>query len=144
HTHPAGRAPEHIAEPSILAIKEAVMKRRWVVTAVVAVAMAATGLVTANAAHAATGCQVTYSISSQWPSGFGANVTVNNMGDAVNGWQLSWSFGAGQAVTQLWSGSYTQSGAQVTVTNAAWNGSIPTGGSVAFGFNGSWNNNSNP
>src|SRR5438874_2341715 len=117
-------------------------RRAWLAVAVVAAA-ATTGLVTATAAHAATGCRVTYAVSSQWTGGFGANVTVDNLGDPVNGWRLTWSFGAGQTVTQLWNGSYTQSGAQVTVTNAAYNGSIPTGGSAAFGFNGSWTG-SNP
>ncbi len=117
---------------------------RWLVGAVAALALGATGAVTATTANAAAGCQVSYTVSSQWPGGFGANVTVTNLGDPANGWRLGWSFAAGQAVTQLWNGSYTQSGAQVTVTNAAYNASIPTNGSVTFGFNGSWNNVSNP
>jgi hypothetical protein len=117
---------------------------RWLVAAVAALALGATGVVGATAANAAAGCQVSYAVTSQWPGGFGASVTVVNLGDPVNGWRLGWSFAAGQAVTQLWNGSYTQSGAQVTVTNAAYNGSIPTNGSVTFGFNGSWNNASNP
>ncbi|WP_433124709.1 arabinofuranosidase catalytic domain-containing protein [Micromonospora sp. CA-240977] len=96
-----------------------------------------------SAAAAATGCQVTYSVSSQWQGGFGANVTVTNLGDAVNGWRLTWSFAAGQTITQLWNGSHTQTGAQVTVTNAAYNAAIPTNGSTSFGFNGAWNG-SNP
>ncbi|MFL6075909.1 MAG: non-reducing end alpha-L-arabinofuranosidase family hydrolase [Mycobacteriales bacterium] len=111
--------------------------RLWLATAAaVAVALAPLAIVTAFSAHAATGCQVTYQITNQWQGGFGATVTVDNLGDAVNGWQLTWSFTAGQTVTQLWNGSYTQSGAQVTVTNASWNGSIATGGSASFGFNG--------
>ncbi|WP_345516310.1 non-reducing end alpha-L-arabinofuranosidase family hydrolase, partial [Phytohabitans houttuyneae] len=103
----------------------------------------ATAVLTANTAQAAAGCRVDYAISSSWPGGFGANVTITNLGDAVNGWRLTWSFGAGQTITQLWNGSVTQSGAQVTVTNAGYNGSIPTNGTAAFGFNGSWNG-SNP
>ncbi|MGC9671144.1 arabinofuranosidase catalytic domain-containing protein [Planosporangium sp. 12N6] len=106
--------------------------------------MAGIGVVgTQFAAAAVAGCQVTYTVSAQWAGGFGANVSVNNLGDPVNGWRLTWSFPAGQTVTQLWNGSYTQSGTQVTVTNAAYNGSIPSGGSVSFGFNGTWNG-SNP
>ena len=103
----------------------------------------AAAVVTANTAHAAAGCRVDYAISSSWPGGFGANVTITNFGDAVNGWRLTWSFGAGQTITQLWNGSVTQSGAQVTVTNASYNGGIPTNGNTAFGFNGAWNG-SNP
>ena len=40
-------------------------------------------------------------------------------------------------MTNGWSGVYSQTGAAVTVTNAAWNGTIPAGGSVDIGFNGS-------
>jgi hypothetical protein len=98
----------------------------------------AAAVLTATTAQAATGCHVDYAISSSWPGGFGANVTITNYGDAVNGWRLTWTFGAGQAVTQLWNGTVTQSGANVTVTNASYNASIPTNGTTAFGFNGSW------
>nr|WP_225849414.1 family 43 glycosylhydrolase [Streptomyces sp. HPF1205] len=98
----------------------------------------------ATSAQAAAGCQVTYTVSSQWGGGFGANVAVTNLGDPVSSWKLTWSFGAGQTVTQLWNGSYTQSGSGVTVTNASYNGAIATNGSATFGFNGTWNNSSNP
>ncbi|MEV1111512.1 arabinofuranosidase catalytic domain-containing protein [Micromonospora sp. NPDC049751] len=96
-----------------------------------------------GASAAAAGCQVTYAVNSQWQDGFGANVTITNVGDAINGWRLNWNFAAGQTVTQLWNGSFTQAGAQVSVTNAAYNGSIGTNGSTSFGFNGSWTG-SNP
>ncbi|TLP54796.1 cellulose binding domain-containing protein [Microbispora triticiradicis] len=113
-------------------------------TALAAVVCAgATALTLAPAAQAAAGCQVTYTISSEWPGGFGASVSVDNIGDPISGWKLTWSFGAGQTISQLWNGSYTQSGAQVTVTDAGYNASIPTGGSAGFGFNASWNG-SNP
>ncbi|MGI5176131.1 non-reducing end alpha-L-arabinofuranosidase family hydrolase [Dactylosporangium sp. CA-152071] len=119
--------------------------RSWVVVACTAgLTVAGTAAVlTANTAQAAAGCRVEYVVSSSWPGGFNANVTVTNYGDAVNGWSLTWTFGAGQTVTQLWNGSVAQSGAQVTVTNATYNSSIPTNGNAAFGFNGSWNG-SNP
>src|SRR6185312_9716048 len=57
---------------------------------------------------------------------------------------LTWSFGAGQQVTQAWNATVSQNGAQVTVRNASWNGNLATNGSASFGFNGSWNNSSNP
>ncbi|WP_433364417.1 family 43 glycosylhydrolase [Actinoplanes sp. CA-142083] len=104
----------------------------------------ATGLTAvATTAQAAAGCQVTYTVTNQWQGGFGAGVTITNLGDPLTGWQLSWSFPAGQTVTQLWGGTVTQSGAQVTVANAAYNGAIATGGTATFGFNGSWTS-SNP
>ncbi|WP_084599889.1 cellulose binding domain-containing protein [Actinoplanes subtropicus] len=100
----------------------------------------AAGLVLTNAlaAHAAAGCRVTYTVTSQWQGGFGASVDVTNLGDPLTGWRLTWSFTAGQTISQLWNGTATQSGAQVTVVNAGWNGGIGTGGSVDVGLNGSW------
>ena len=95
------------------------------------------------AGAASAGCSVNYTVPSQWTGGFNANVVVTNLGSSVSSWQLTWSFTAGQTITQLWNGSYTQSGAAVTVTNASYNGSVATGATVNFGFNGSWTG-SNP
>src|SRR5262245_44352624 len=83
-------------------------------------AAAVTGVVTALPAHAAAGCQVSYAIASQWGGGFGANVTITNLGDAINGWTLTWSFANGQTVSQLWNGTVTQSGSAVTVKDAGY------------------------
>jgi endo-1,4-beta-xylanase len=89
-------------------------------------------------------CKVTYSVN-QWNNGFTGNVTVTNTSSTpVNGWNLTWSFSAGQTIYQIWSALYTQSGSQVTARNEAWNGSIPAnGGTVNFGFNAN-HNGSNP
>lgn len=108
------------------------------------VALAATGVYTAVTAHAAAGCQVTYTVPSQWPGGFTANIVIQNLGDPINGWTLQWSFSAGQTVAEGWAANYTQNGSQVTATNMPWNASIDTGASVTIGFNGTWNNSSNP
>ncbi len=119
-------------------------RRSWIAAVgTTAVATAALAATTVTAAQAATGCQVTYSVTSQWQGGFGASVTVSNLGSSLTSWQLTWSFTAGQSITQLWNGTYTQSGATVTVANLAYNGAIATGGSTAFGFNGTWSG-SNP
>jgi cellulose 1,4-beta-cellobiosidase len=96
-------------------------------------------VVAATQANAATGCSVTYTINNQWPGGFGANLNVTNLGDPVTAWTLKWTFpAAGQAVTQGWNGTFSQSGLAVTVTNMSWNGALGTGQSVQPGFNGSW------
>jgi lysophospholipase L1-like esterase len=95
-------------------------------------------LATATRASAAAGCSVTYTVSSQWPGGFGAAVEITNLGDPVTSWSLGFSLAGGQTITQLWNGSVTQSGTAVTVRNAAWNSSLGTGGKASFGFNGSW------
>jgi hypothetical protein len=122
-------------------------RRAAMVITAVSIAIAGVGgtLATMHAEAASAGCSVAYSVTSQWPGGFGASVTLTNLGAPVSSWQLTWSFGAGQTITQLWNGSVAQSGAQVTVTNASYNGSIATGGTAGFGFNGSWNtSNPNP
>ncbi|MGX7674604.1 cellulose binding domain-containing protein [Plantactinospora sp. DSM 117369] len=118
---------------------------RAAIAAAVTAVVASTGVVTtALTANAAAGCRVTYRVSSQWQGGFSASVDITNLGDPVSAWRLTWSFTAGQAVTQLWNGSVTQTAAQVAVTNAAWNGSISTGATTNFGFGATWNNASNP
>ncbi|WP_416972329.1 endo-1,4-beta-xylanase [Streptomyces sp. 4F14] len=88
-------------------------------------------------------CKATYSVTSQWNTGFTGNVVISCSGAALSSWRATWSFGAGQAVTQAWNATCTQSGAAVSCANASYNGTVPDGGSVSFGFNGSWNG-SNP
>jgi cellulose 1,4-beta-cellobiosidase len=107
-------------------------------TAVLA-AGSGTAIFTATAANAATGCSVSYTVTNQWPGGFGAAVNITNLGDPITSWTLKWAFANGQTVTQLWNGSVSQSGANVTVTNLSYNGSIGTGATLSgMGFNGSW------
>lgn len=119
-----------------------------VVVALTAATAAGTAAVTTavnmTASAATAGCSVTYSVSSQWPSGFTANVSLANLGDPLTSWTLTWSFGAGQQVTQAWNATVTQSGAQVSASNASYNGTLATNASTSFGFNGSWNNSGNP
>jgi len=112
------------------------VKRKLWLAATLAVAVTAGITAASTSAQAAVACRVTYTVTSQWQGGFGATVTIDNLGDPLTGWQLSWTFGAGQTVGQLWNGSVAQSGAQVTVTNAAFNAELPTDGSATFGFNG--------
>jgi endoglucanase len=82
-------------------------------------------------------CQVTYVRHGEWGTGFISQITVKNTGTTtINGWNLSWSFTGGQQINQLWSGSYTQSGAGVSVANLSWNATIKPGKSVTFGFTG--------
>lgn len=80
-------------------------------------------------------------MSSQWPGGFNANVIVTNLGGPVNGWTLTWTYAAGQQVSQYRNASITQSGGQVRAANASYNTSIGSNASVSFGFNGSWSGN---
>lgn len=92
-------------------------------------------------------CSVHYAITNQWPGGFGASLTITNTGSsAINGWNLRFIFPNGQTITQLWNGSFTQSGSAVTITNLSYNASIPAGGTLSSGpgFNGAWNGTNAP
>lgn len=89
---------------------------------------------------------MTYTVTSTWAGGFGANVTIADTGtNPVNGWSLAWTFPDGQTVTQIWSATATTAGAKATATDAGYNAAIPAdGGSTYFGFNATWSSTNNP
>jgi microcompartment protein CcmL/EutN len=93
------------------------------------------------------GCAVTYTITPQNSSNFGASVAIKNNGTStLSGWSLTWSFANGQTIASSWNGTVSQSGANVTVSEQSgqtWE-NIPAGGSYSgFGFNGTWNGTTN-
>jgi cellulose 1,4-beta-cellobiosidase len=121
--------------------------RRKLIALAGAGALVAGGLVAINAtpAQAQTGCRVDY--AKQWDSGggFGANVTINNLGAAINGWTLTFAWSGTQQVTNGWIAIWSQTGPNVTARNETWNAAIPAGGSLTMGFNGSYSGaNQNP
>ncbi|GHI06884.1 endoglucanase [Streptomyces cellostaticus] len=82
-------------------------------------------------------CTATYTVSSDWGSGFNADVKVTNTGaTALSSWKVTWTWSGSRQVTNMWNASYTQSGGTVTAVNAAHNGAVVVGGSAAFGFGG--------
>jgi hypothetical protein len=120
-----------------------IRRRPALLASTVAAVVGGTGLVAVAADAAAAGCRVDYAVTNQWQGGFGASLTITNLGDPIDGWTLTWSYSAGQTVTQAWNATVTQSGGRVTAKNATHNPGIATNGTAAFGFNGSWNG-SNP
>ena len=100
---------------------------------------------TTSAATGGFACHIAYSITNQWPGGFQAAITINNTGTTgITNWTLTWAFANSQTITQLWNGTETQSGANVTVTNLSYNGTIAAGGNYnGMGFTGTWNNTTN-
>jgi cellulose 1,4-beta-cellobiosidase len=113
--------------------------RRWfsglAALALGAAGLGAAALAGATPASAATGCSVAYSVTTQWNVGFGVTVTITNLGSPLTSWTLGYSYAGNQQVTQGWNGTWTQTGQNVTVTNASYNGSLATGGTVAPGAN---------
>lgn len=80
------------------------------------------------------GCTATYRILNSWPGGFQADVTVTAGAAAIRGWRAGWSFANGQTISQLWSGSFTQTAGAVSVTNMSYNGGLAPSASTSFGF----------
>ncbi|MET8282735.1 cellulose binding domain-containing protein [Micromonospora sp. NPDC005174] len=120
-----------------------VRRSRLVVLTATVLTVVAGGLGIATAQAATPACAVDYRITSQWAGGFGADVVVTNLGDAVTGWSVAWSLAPGQGVQQAWNATVTVAGSAVTATNVSYNGAVGSGASVNFGFTGSWSG-SNP
>jgi hypothetical protein len=115
-------------------------KLRRFAASVTVVLLGASGLgaaaaVVSTPALAATGCSVAYTVPSQWNTGFTANIVITNLGSPLTSWNLGYSYSGNQTLQSGWSGTWTQSGANVTVTNASWNGSVATNGTVTIGAN---------
>ncbi|MCW7942578.1 cellulose-binding protein [Streptomyces hygroscopicus] len=84
-----------------------------------------------------TTCRVKYHIVDEWPEGFQATVTVTSA-RALEDWRIDWTFKDGQRITQMWDGTYTQDGAEVTAKATAYNKQVPANGTFAIGFIASW------
>ncbi len=119
-------------------------RRRWRAV-LVALSLLAASLVAGHGAEAAdVQCKVDYSVN-DWGGGFTANLTITNLGAAIDGWTLTYSYAGDQRLTEGWSGDWTQSGKDVTVKNLNWNGALATGASVGLGANFTYSGtNANP
>jgi endoglucanase len=123
------------------------MTPRRLIPALAALLLSAAGLgaVAAAPANAATGCTVAYTVQSQWNTGFSASVSITNLGSPITSWTLAYSYSGNQTLAQGWSGNWSQSGENVTVTNASWNGSLGTNAAAQIGANFSYSGtNTNP
>ncbi|MBM7865142.1 cellulase/cellobiase CelA1, partial [Lentzea nigeriaca] len=114
-------------------------RRQWASAGVAfATAVATVGFALSAPAGAAPGCRVDYTANNWGGGGFGGKVKITNLGDAMSSWTLKFTFPGSQKVTQGWSATWSQSGANVTATSMSWNGNLGTGGSTEIGFNGSY------
>jgi len=101
---------------------------------------------TTSKAPAAGGCEVTYTLLSQWQTGFQVGIAIKNTGSTeLNSWTLKFTFPGNQQVSSLWNATYSQSGEAMTLTNESYNGTIPAGGVYsAVGFTGTYSGTNNP
>lgn len=111
--------------------------RAVAVTAAVALLGMAIPYLTSTAAHAAgPALRVTVTQVSTWTTGYGADVTITNTGDApATGWTVAFDLPPGTTVSSSWSSTRTQSGQRYTFTNVSWNGTVNPGAAQTFGFN---------
>ncbi|WP_342673762.1 cellulose binding domain-containing protein [Actinospica robiniae] len=79
-------------------------------------------------------CAAAYVTQTSWSGGFQGLVTVTAGSSAITGWTVKWTLVSGQTITELWNGTLTTSGSNVTVTNASYNGALTAGSSTTFGF----------
>jgi endoglucanase len=101
---------------------------------------------TTQAAGSST-CHITYVDQNDWGTGFTGAVSIKNTGTLpINGWTLTWTWSGSQQITQSWNSNYTQSGQNVSLTNASWNGTINPGNTLTgIGFNANYSGtNNNP
>ena len=103
-------------------------------------AASAQATATTQALPVGMACHVSYSVVSDWGSGFEAIMTITNTGSTNwSNWTLGWTFPNGQAVNNLWNGIATQNGEKVTVASEPYNGTVAAGGNVHnVGFVGSY------
>ncbi|MCG8348079.1 MAG: cellulase family glycosylhydrolase [Chloroflexales bacterium] len=82
-------------------------------------------------------CSIDYTKVNEWESGATIDVTITNHDvSPINGWTVTWNFPGNQQITNIWNGSYSQTGASVSAPNVSYNANIPAnGGTTNFGFN---------
>jgi hypothetical protein len=95
------------------------------------------GISSTTARAAGPTCNVQWSVQSDWGQAFSVNVNITNLGPAINGWTLQFTFPSGQQIQpgQSWGGTWTQSGNKVTIKDAGWNAQLATNGTATPGAN---------
>lgn len=88
-----------------------------------------------NSATSSAECAADFAVTTTWPGGYQAVVTVRNAAERpLGGWTVSWPQPAGHVISNLWNGSFTAESGSVRVTNADHNAKLPVDGSTSFGF----------
>jgi poly(3-hydroxybutyrate) depolymerase len=87
-------------------------------------------------------CRVSGTVNA-WGSGLTADITVTNTGSsAVNGWTVTFTLPAGQAITGGWNATYSPLSGRVSASNVSYNATVAAGASVSFGFQATHTGNS--
>ena len=70
--------------------------------------------------------------TSDWGTGYCADVTVTNPGDQTIAWEVTFELDG--SLTSLWSAEYHVTGNTVTATGVSWNRELAPQGATSFGF----------
>ncbi|WP_410671665.1 serine/threonine-protein kinase [Amycolatopsis sp. cmx-4-68] len=81
-------------------------------------------------------CTARYELTTSWPGGAQAQVTVHNdRPTRLTGWTVTWRLPDRTEIRDLWNGTLARSGSTVTVTDAGWNALVEGNSSTSFGLN---------
>jgi aryl-phospho-beta-D-glucosidase BglC (GH1 family) len=76
---------------------------------------------------------LSYSVTSDWSSGFVGSMVLQGGDSGLDGWTVG--FDAGFAITNLWGAEVVSHvGTHYVLRNLGWNAAVPPGGSIDFGF----------
>jgi len=102
--------------------------------------------ITADDDLPAASCSVIYTVPSTSTGNFQVGLSITNTSSTpVNNWAVRFQYASGQRVGLTWNALSSQTGANVTLNNAALNATIPPGGSITdAGFNATFDNATNP
>jgi chitodextrinase len=80
-------------------------------------------------------CAAALRVANAWPGAFQGDVTVTNTSSAtVNGWTTTLTTAAPITITQMWGGTYTQSGNTVTIKPLSYTATLSAAASATLGF----------
>jgi len=79
-------------------------------------------------------CSAVYRVTNAWPGAFQADLTVSAGSSTVNGWTVTLTTAASITITQMWGGTFTQSGNTVTIKPLSYTSTINPNASVSVGF----------
>ncbi|THV29451.1 glucuronoxylanase [Glycomyces paridis] len=80
-------------------------------------------------------CQGRVEVVGDWGSGWQGKVSVTAGEEAVDGWNLNWTWPGGQQITSAWNADWSQTGSAVSASDIGWNARIEAGQTrEVFGF----------
>ena len=69
-----------------------------------------------------------------WPGGYEAKAVVTAGSRAISGWNVGWTYPEAETVTNLFNGTFVQTGRHVAVMNQNYDGSLAAGAATTVYF----------